>query len=91
MDYRIKRFLLAFSTLTLVLGAWLWTTAEEFEEEQAWVVPERFQPPKPEVVEEEPEYVFRDPPPPNFGWVYPPKQVRKTVGKIKKKIKPKKQ
>ena len=88
MTWGLKRFLLGLIAGTLVISAWLWSTAldyEYMEQEQEWTVPDRFKPHE-TAVDEEPEYVYKDPPP-QYGWIYPPEKVRKTVGKIKKKIK----
>lgn len=75
--------------IVMIFGAWLWMSAEEYEEEQAqppridYTIPE----PAPSVEEDEPEQVVQEQPQDNYGWVLPLPSVRKHVGKIKRAVK----
>ena len=93
MNYYLRQRVLALGAGILVLGAWLWTTAIESEEElraQEYQVPERFQQSQrsgPLVLDDEIDTTKILEPEPQHGWIVPPEPIRKSVGKVKKKIK----
>ena len=93
MDYRLRRFLLGLGAFVLVMSAWLWMTAIESQEElnqPEYTIPERFlnEPRTGPIVDPDEIDTTRIlEPEPQHGWILPPEPVRKSVGKVKKKIK----
>ena len=80
------RWLKGTAVVALILGGYLWVSTDEWEfeqEQRPYVVPQ--QPMIPEPEPELPEY--REPEGQNFGWIVPPEPVRKSVAKVKRKIK----
>lgn len=85
------RFLKGLAIVTVVMGAWLWMTTDEYqleleeisaEEQRRQRVEQRAEIPEPE-----PELpVYKDPEP-QYGWIVPPKPVQKKVAKVKRKVK----
>ncbi len=75
--------------VTVVIGAWLWMSSEEYEEEQAETPRITYTVPEPEPIVEEDEIDTGQIAEPEqiYGWMLPPEPVRKHVGKIKRKIK----
>ena len=70
----------------IIAGAYLWVSTDEyeFEQQQQQIVP----PELPTVSEPEPELATYDEPTQlGQGWMVPPEPVRKTVAKVKRKIK----
>lgn len=93
MNYYLRQRVLAVCAGALVLGAWLWMTAIESEEElraQEYQVPERFQQSQPAGPIVDPDEIDTTQilePEPQHGWIMPPDTVRKAAGRVKKKIK----
>lgn len=74
----------------VIIAAWLWVSAEEYQEfgeQTSAIVP--VQPPTVDstVVEDDIDTTAIKEPEPQHGWIVPPKQVRKTAGRVKQKIK----
>ena len=73
-----------------IVGGYLWVSVDEWEFEQQQTVVTTHQlhsiptVPEPEPELELPVYVE---PEQNFGWIVPPEPVRKSVAKVKRKIK----
>ena len=81
-----KRILVA----VFVLGAYLWVSTDEWEFEQEQLAhPHTHVPNKPAVVHVDPEElpVYPEPEQAILGWIVPPEPVRKSVAKVKRKIK----
>jgi hypothetical protein len=91
MDYQIKRFLLGLLTFLTIVSIWLWATAIEYEEqltEPEYTVPVNRAPGL--IVEEDLIDTGQQPEPPvQHGWILPPEPVRKSVGRVKNRIKQK--
>ncbi len=94
MQSPLQRTVLGWSALLIIVSAWLWVSAEDYNEYASapeFTVPERFQHSagNADTVDEDelPEYTSE--PPPQHGWIVPPKPVRKAVGRVKSKIKKK--
>ena len=94
MQSRLYRCVLATATAAVILSAWLWVSAEDYNEYASapeFTVPERFHGNKHHAVtvEEDDLPEYNNEPPAQHGWIVPPKPVRKAVGRVKSRIKKK--
>lgn len=80
------RWLKGCAVAVVILGAYLWVSVDdgEFEQESTpYVQPLPTTAPEPEP--ELPEYA--EPEHANFGWIVPPEPIRKSVARVKRKVK----
>jgi len=74
----------------VVIGAYLWVSTDEWEFEQEQLAhPHPHTVNKPAVVHVDPEELptYTEPEQHVYGWIVPPEPVRKSVAKVKRKIK----